>query len=75
MENLRNEKIFVYHMLGRDKFGSQFALAEKSKVPYVIIMGKKEFLEDSVMVRENATRTQETVPISKLAEHIKKVKI
>jgi len=74
IEMLRNEGIFLYHMLGRDKFGSQFALAEKSKVPYVIIMGKKEFLEGSVMVRENITRTQETVPIDKLVEHIKKVK-
>ncbi len=74
IEMLKNEKIFVYHMLGRDKFGSQFALAEKSKVPYVIIMGKKEFLENSVMVRENSTRTQQTLPIDKLAEHIKKVR-
>ena len=74
IEMLKNENIFVYHMLGRDKFGSQFSLAEKSKVPYVIIMGKKEFLENSVMVRENSTRTQQTLPIDKLAEHIKKVR-
>jgi len=33
-------------------------------------MGKKEFLENSVMVRENTTRTQQTVPIEKLAEHL-----
>lgn len=71
IEMLRYEKIFVYHMLGRDKFGSQFSLVEKSKVPYVIIMGKKEFLENSVMVRENATRTQETIPIEKLADYLK----
>jgi histidyl-tRNA synthetase len=61
-------------MLGRDKFGSQFAHVEKSKVPYVIIMGKKEFIENSVMVRENMTRTQETVPIHELAEYVKKFK-
>jgi histidyl-tRNA synthetase len=71
IEMLRYEKIFVYHMLGRDKFGSQFSLVEKSKVPYVIIMGKKEFLENSVMVRENATRTQETISIEKLADYLK----
>ncbi len=71
IEILRKEKIFVYHMLGRDKFGSQFSLVEKSKVPYVIIMGKKEFLENSVMVRENVTRTQETIPSHALATHLK----
>lgn len=75
IEILRQEKIYVHHMLGRDKFGSQFAHVEKSKVPYVIIMGKKEFLEGSVMVRENITRTQENVHIQKLTEHIKNIKI
>jgi len=74
IEMLKQQKIFVHHMLGRDKFGSQFAHVEKTKVPYVIIMGKKEFLENSVMVRENVTRTQQNVPIHKLAEHIKKIK-
>ena len=74
IEALKNEKIFVHHMLGRDKFGSQFSHVEKTKVPYVIIMGKKEFLENSVMVRENTTRTQQSIPIEKLAEHIKKIK-
>jgi histidyl-tRNA synthetase len=74
IEMLKNEKIFVQHMLGRDKFGSQFAHVEKSKTPYLIIMGKKEFIENSVMVRENATRSQETVEIHKLIDHIKKFK-
>lgn len=74
IDTLREEKIFVHHMLGRDKFGSQFAHVEKTKVPYVIIMGKKEFLENSVMVRENVTRTQQNIPIHKLVEHIKKLK-
>lgn len=74
IEMLKQEKIFVHHMLGRDKFGSQFAHVEKTKVPYVIIMGKKEFLENSVMVRENTTRTQQSIPIHKLAEHIKHIR-
>jgi histidyl-tRNA synthetase len=75
IEMLKQEKIFVHHMLGRDKFGSQFAHVERTKVPYVIIMGKKEFLENSVMVRENVTRTQQSIPIHKLAEYIKKIKV
>jgi histidyl-tRNA synthetase len=74
IERLRQAGIYVYHMLGRDKFGSQFSLVEKSRVPYVIIMGKKEFLENSAMVRDNATRIQETVPLEKLADYIAKLK-
>jgi histidyl-tRNA synthetase len=74
IEMLRKEKIFIYHMLGRDKIGSQFSLVEKLKVPHVIIMGKKESLENSVMIRENSTRNQETIKISDLVKHLKKLK-
>ncbi|MCX6717640.1 MAG: His/Gly/Thr/Pro-type tRNA ligase C-terminal domain-containing protein [Candidatus Taylorbacteria bacterium] len=74
IDMLRKEQIYLYHMLGRDKLGSQFAFVEKMKIPYVIIMGKKEFLEDSVMVRENSTRTQESVKITELARYIRKLK-
>ncbi len=70
IEMLRREGVYIYHMLGRDKFGSQFSLVEKSKVPYVIIMGKKEYIENSVMVRDNATRNQQTVPLEKLVEYV-----
>jgi len=59
--------------LGRDKFGSQSASIEKLKIPYVMIMGKRESLENTVMVRENITRTQVIVPLSELAEYIKKL--
>lgn len=74
IETLRKEKIYVYHMLGRDKFGSQFSLVEKSKVPYVLIMGKKESLENSVMIRENITRTQETIKVSDLVKYLRRLK-
>ncbi len=74
IEILMREKIFIYHMLGRDKFGSQFSLVEKMKVPYVIIMGKKEYLENSVMVRENINRKQETVSIENLSGHLRSMK-
>ena len=74
IEKLKDAKIYVYHMIGRDKFGSQFSLVERSRVPYVIIMGKKEFLENAVMIRDNATRIQETVPIEKMVEYMEKLK-
>lgn len=74
LEILRKENIPVYHMLGRDKFGSQFALVEKLGLPYVIILGKKEAIENTAIVRNNSTRFQETVPVPKLAEYIENLK-
>lgn len=73
IDELRQDKVLVYHLLGRDKFGSQFSLVEKLKIPYVIIMGKKESIDNTVMVRDNNTRSQQTVQIDDLAEYLKKL--
>jgi len=71
IEMLRKAKVPVYHLLGRDKFGSQSALIEKLKIPYIMIMGKKESLDNTVMVRENITRVQTIIPLAQLADYIK----
>jgi histidyl-tRNA synthetase len=36
-------------------------------------MGKKEAMDDTIMIRDVATRAQETVKISDLALHLKKL--
>jgi histidyl-tRNA synthetase len=70
---LRNENIYINHSLGRDKMAGQMAMADKTKVPYILIMGKKEAMEDTIMIRDVATRAQETIRISDLADHLKKL--
>ena len=75
IETLRLSGIPVSHALARDKMAGQVSLAEYMKSPYIIIMGKKEAMEDSVIVRNNSTRAQETVFIKDLAKHIKRHRI
>ncbi len=70
---LRQENIYINHSLGRDKLSGQMATAERLKVPYVLIMGKKEAMEDTIMVRDTNTRAQDTIKIDELADHIKKL--
>jgi histidyl-tRNA synthetase len=70
---LREENIYINHSLGRDKLGGQMATAERLKVPYILIMGKKEAMDNTIMIRDVATRAQETVNIPDLAEHLKKL--
>ena len=70
---LRQENIYIHHSLGRDKMSGQLAMADRSKTPYILIMGKKEAMENTVMIRDVATRSQETVPIKDLAEYLKKL--
>ena len=70
---LRQENIYINHSLGRDKLIGQMAMAEKLKVPYILIMGKKEAMEDTIMIRDVATRSQETIKIADLALYLKKL--
>ncbi len=74
IEILRKAHMPVMQSLSKDSLSTQLAVAEKSNVPYTIIFGQKEALENSVIVRDMITRSQETVPVSKLAEYVKKLK-
>lgn len=74
IEILREAKIGVTHALAKDSLGSQLAVAEKLGLPYTIIFGQKEALEDSVIVRDMENRSQKNVPIGKLADYLKKLK-
>lgn len=72
IEMLRREKIPVLQSLSKDKLTSQLASAEHQKIPFAIIMGQKEALENSVIVRNMNNRFQETVKIPNLPEYLKK---
>jgi histidyl-tRNA synthetase len=73
IEILRQEKIPTFQMLSRDKLSSQLQTADNMKIPYTIIMGQKEAMENSVIVREAKTHSQETVSINDLAKYLKKI--
>lgn len=73
MELLRKANIPVYQSLSKDKLTSQISQAEKMKVPYILLMGKKEAIEDCVVVRDTTTRSQETIPIPALVAYLKKL--
>ena len=49
-------------------------MAEKMKMPYTLIMGKKESMDNTVMVRNINTRSQEIVPTENLAVYLKSLK-
>jgi histidyl-tRNA synthetase len=74
IEILRAARIPVLHALNKDSLSAQLATAEKLEIPFALIFGQKEALEGTVIVRNMVTRSQETVNIGKLTEHIKKMK-
>ncbi len=75
IETLRQAKVPVAQSLAKDKMAGQVGMAEKTQAPIVVIMGKKEAMEDSVIVRETATRAQDSVPLSEVAAKLKKYKV
>jgi len=73
-EILRKAKIPVAQSLSKDSLGAQLGKAERLGVPYVIILGQKEALDETVIIRNMDTRSQDTVKINDLTNFIKKIK-
>ena len=74
IEILRKAHIPIAQSLSKDSLGSQLAIAEKLSIPYAIIFGVKEALDNSVIVRDMSNRSQDTVKLSKLLEYLKEIK-
>lgn len=74
IESLRLANIPVMQSLSKDKLSMQLVSAEKAGIPYIIIMGQKEAMENSVVVRNTRTMSQETVPVSGLTRYLKSLK-
>ncbi|MES2023195.1 MAG: histidine--tRNA ligase [Patescibacteria group bacterium] len=74
IEILRKAHIPMAQSLSKDNLGAQLAIAEKVQVPYALIFGQKEALENSVIVRDMSNRSQETIKIDKLVEYLKEIK-
>lgn len=74
IEVLRKAGIHVHHAIGRDKMSTQTSFAHKKHVKYILLMGQKEAMENSVCVRDLETNSQLTVPMEKLVEHLKKLR-
>ncbi len=71
---LRKAHISISQSLSKDSLSAQLAIAEKLNIPYTIIFGQKEALEDSVIVRDMSTRSQDTVKLKNLLEYLKEMK-
>jgi histidyl-tRNA synthetase len=75
IEYLRQNHIAIYHFLGKDKIVPQLSNAESLRVPYLLIVGQKEALDNTVTVRNVSTRAQETVKMSDLPMYLKKISL
>lgn len=72
LEDLRAAGVEARESLGRDSIKSQLKIAEKMGAVIALILGQKEALDNTIIVREIQSGIQETVPQDKLIEFLKK---
>lgn len=74
LELLHKEGIQVKHRIVRDKLSSQLQYATKIKAKFMLIIGHKEAIDKSVIVKDSQGRFQQSVPIPELVKHLKSLK-
>ena len=73
IEMLRQAKIPIQQSIGNDKLTNQLEMAEEFGIPFSIIMGQKEVIDRTVIVRNMKTRSQNTIALAILPEHLKRI--
>lgn len=72
VDELRRAGINVYHDLANDSLSAQLRDAEAKGVPYVAIIGQKEFVENGVILRDMQARSQEQVDVAALITKLRR---
>lgn len=73
LDMMRNANILIHHDLSKDKISAQLQHAERLNVPYLLLIGHREALQNSIMVRNMRNLSQECIDLQNLIEHIKKL--
>jgi histidyl-tRNA synthetase len=72
IDALRQNGITVRHDLTSDSLSAQLRDAEARGVRYTVIVGQKEFVEQTVILRDMSARNQEPVPLDQLIRKLKR---
>ena len=72
IEDFRKANIQVAQYLIKDNMKSQLRTASKMRVAFSLILGQKEALDETVIVRDMNSGSQEIVSISEVVNYIKK---
>jgi histidyl-tRNA synthetase len=72
-EDFRKANISIVESLGRDSLRSQIAKADKLGVAYSLILGQRETLEGTIIIRDMQTGKQTVVKLDEVVDKIKKL--
>lgn len=71
-EDLRKAGIPISEAVGKDSLKAQMKLADKERARLALILGQKEIFEQSIIIRDLKGSAQETIPLSRMVEEVKK---
>jgi len=72
IEDFRREGILISESLGRNSLKVQLQIADKIGAKYTLILGQKEALEGTIIIRDMTSGRQETVKLERIVREIKK---
>ena len=72
VEEFRKANVPISEALGKDSLSAQLERAAKVNAPFALILGQKEAYDGSIILRDMATGVQESIPISKIIEEVKR---
>lgn len=75
IEMLREADVPLNQSLGNDHLGDQLSHAESLGVPYALIIGQREALDGTVIVRDMTNQSQQTVHLDTLHTHLRRMKL
>ena len=71
-EELRRAGLSATESLSRDSITAQLKTADRLAVKFSLILGQKEALDDTIIIRDMSSGVQETVPLEKVIKEMKK---
>lgn len=74
LKELAENDIYAKSSIYKDKISSQLQQAEKSKCDYFLIIGHKEALDSTVIIRDRNGRSQKIVKLNEIIKYIKNLK-
>ncbi|MDP3052187.1 MAG: histidine--tRNA ligase [bacterium] len=72
LEDFRKAKIQVAESFGRDSLKAQLKIADKVEAQYALILGQKEALDGTIIIRDMKIGKQETVKLEKTVKEMQR---
>ena len=72
IEELRHANISVTEALSKDSLKAQLKAADKEGAAIALILGQKEIFEENIIIRDLKNSLQESVPMERMVDEIRK---